>query len=143
MEQVAINKSGESGEGIAEFIHEFRAGGYPVTRVAEAVCRHCAGRAFRVAVDDDEGCAQRVCVACGAAAFIADSADYWAEADPGECECPCGGGEFAVSVGFALLDDEEVRWISVGLRCLTDNALGVYADWKIDYTPTKHLLDQA
>ncbi|MFI6305317.1 hypothetical protein ACIBCH_25865 [Amycolatopsis thailandensis] len=143
---MTIEQRGGSGDGVAElaeFILDFGAGGYPVTRVAEAVCRDCTGRAFRVAVDDDEGCAQRVCVACGVATFIADSAEYWAEADPEECECPCGGGEFAVAVGFALGDDEEVRWISVGLRCLTDDTLGVYTDWKIDYSPTKHLLDQA
>lgn len=36
--------------------------------------------------------------------------------------------------------DDEVRWVSVGLRCLTDGTLGVYTDWKIDYTPTAHLL---
>ena len=36
--------------------------------------------------------------------------------------------------------DHEIRWISVGLRCLTDGTLGVYTDWKIDYTPTAHLL---
>jgi hypothetical protein len=45
--------------------------------------------------------------------------------------------------GFALHDDGEVRWISVGLRCLTDNTLGVYADWKINYGPSDHLLSQA
>ncbi|MFI5896109.1 alpha/beta fold hydrolase [Actinoplanes sp. NPDC051513] len=39
--------------------------------------------------------------------------------------------------------DREVRWISIGLRCLTDGTLGVYADWKIDYTPTAHLLTSA
>jgi len=36
-----------------------------------------------------------------------------------------------------------VRWVSVGLRCLKDNALGVYADTKIDYSPSRHLLGQA
>jgi hypothetical protein len=36
-----------------------------------------------------------------------------------------------------------VRWISLGLRCLTDNTLGVYTDWEIDYSPTEHLLAQA
>ncbi|MGC5022533.1 hypothetical protein [Micromonospora sp. DT47] len=26
--------------------------------------------------------------------------------------------------------------MSVGLHCLADDTLGVYADWKIDYAPT-------
>jgi len=62
---------------------------------------------------------------------------------PGECRCPCGRGEVAVAVGFSLRDDGDVRWISIGLRCLTDNTLGVYADWKINYGPSGHLLSQA
>jgi hypothetical protein len=40
-----------------------------------------------------------------------------------------------VAVGFSLRDGGDVRWISIGLRCLTDNTLGVYADWKINYGP--------
>ena len=65
----------------------------------------------------------------------ADSAEFWDEADPGECACPYGGDTFAVAVGFSLRDGGDVRWISIGLRCLTDNTLGVYADWKINYGP--------
>jgi hypothetical protein len=80
---------------------------------------------------------------CRAATFIADSAEYWDQADPGECECPCGGDTFAVAVGIALRDEGDVRWISIGLRCLTDNTLGVYAEWKINYGPSAHLLTQA
>ncbi len=53
-----------------------------------------------------------------------------------------------MAVGFSLRDGGDVRWISIGLRCLTDNTLtdttlGVYADWKINYGPSGHLLSQA
>jgi hypothetical protein len=145
---VTIDKKGKLWRGedfadLAEYIRELQAEGYPVSKVVESVCNHCNGRAFRVLVDDTEGCAQRVCGGCGAAAFIAGSAEYWKDADPEACECPCGGGEFAMAVGFALRDDGDVRWISIGLRCLTDNTLGVYADWKINYGPSGHLLSQA
>ncbi|MFR9780329.1 hypothetical protein ACL02O_30285 [Micromonospora sp. MS34] len=68
------------------------------------------------------------------------SADYWQDADPDECVCPCGGEAFQVAVGFALRADGEVRWVSIGMRCTRDGVLGVYADWKIDYSPTDHLL---
>ena len=101
---MTLDKSGElwRGEGfadLADYIRHFQAEGYPVDQVVESVCTRCSGRAFRVLVDDTQGCAQRTCVGCGTAAFIADSAEYWDEADPGECRCPCGGGEFAVAVG--------------------------------------------
>ena len=145
---MTIDKSGKLWRGedfadLADYIRQFRAEGYPVSKVVESVCDHCSGRAFRVLVDDTEGCAQRVCVGCGAAAFIADSAEYWEDADPEECECPCGGDAFAAAVGFALGDDGDVRWISIGLRCQADNTLGVYADWKVNYGPSGHLLSQA
>ena len=62
---------------------------------------------------------------------------------PRASSCPCGGETFAVAVGFAMAADDEVRWISLGLRCLTGGVLGVYSDWKIDYVPTAHLLADA
>ena len=110
---MTLDKSGKLWRGedfadLADYLRHFRAEGYPVDQVVESVCAQCTGRAFRVLVDDIQGCAQRICVGCGTAAFIADSAEYWDEADPGDCECPCGGGEFAVAVGFSLHDDGEV-----------------------------------
>jgi len=145
---MAIDTSGQywRGEDLADltdYLHEFQAGGYPVVDVVESVCANCTGRNFRLTADDEEGCAQRVCVTCGAAAYIADSAEHADDADLQPCECPCGGDTFAVAIGFARRSDQEVRWISVGLRCLADGTLGVYADWKIDYSPTSHLLSSA
>jgi hypothetical protein len=92
---MALDKSGELWRGedfadLADYIRHFQAEGYQVDQVVESVCGHCNGRAFRVLVDDTEGCAQRTCIGCGTTAFIADSAEYWDEADPGECQCPCG-----------------------------------------------------
>jgi hypothetical protein len=144
---VTLDKSGDlwRGEGfadLAECVRAFKAGGYPVATVVESRCGGCDGRAFRVNVDEEEA-AQRICLACGAVVFIGDSAEHWNDEDFDECACPCGGEEFAVAVGYALFDDDEVRWISVGLRCLNDNVLGVYAEMKIDYSPSRHLLGQA
>ncbi len=131
---------GEDFDDLAACVRTHEAGGYPVAHVIELVCRQCAGTIFRVLVDDEEGCAATICQRCQAESAIADSAEYLEDADLGECACPCGGEEFAVAVGFAMHADNEVRWISVGLRCLTDGTLGVYTDWKIDYAPTAHLL---
>lgn len=144
---MALDKSrqlwrGDGFDDLAEFIRHFEAGGYPVATVVESRCAECDGRAFRVDIDDEEA-TRRMCLGCGAIAFIGDGADYWNEDDHDSCACPCGNEEFAVAVGFAFFDDGEVRWVSVGLRCLKDNTLGVYADTKIDYSPSRHLLDQA
>jgi hypothetical protein len=144
---VAIDRSGQYWRGedladLAEYLRSFQAGGYPIVDVVESVCADCEGRAFRLVADDDEGCVQRICVSCGSPSFIADSADAIEDADLQPCECPCGGETFAVAVGFARHSDQEIRWVSVGLRCLSDGTLGVYADWKIDYSPSAHLLAQ-
>lgn len=69
-----------------------------------------------------------------------DSADFLDDAEVEAAACPCGHEQFDVAVGYALFDDGEVRWVSVGLRCQRDGLLGVYADWKIDYSPSRHLL---
>lgn len=136
---------GESFDDLAEYIRLFDAAGERngVEKVAESVCAICGGGRFRVFLDDDGACVQRVCTSCGKEAFIADSAEHLDEADLGECECPCGGDEFAAAVGFSLTEDGEVRWISVGLRCLADGLAGVYAEWSVDYEPSRHLLEQA
>lgn len=128
---------------LATYIRAYRAGGYPVTHVNEHVCPACRGTAFRVLVDDEEGCAVAICEGCRAESPLADSAEHMADADLGECACPCGGETFAGAIGFALTAGNEVRWVSVGLRCLTDNHVGVYTDWKIDYEPTAHLLRES
>ncbi|MET9468211.1 hypothetical protein ABZY44_26330 [Streptomyces sp. NPDC006544] len=108
--------------------------------IVSSVCGGCGGRVFLVLFDDVEGGAERMCVGCGVHAFIADSEEFWEDADPGEAGCPCGSREFEVAVAFSLADDGLVRWVTVGLRCRRDGAVGVYAEWKIDYGPTDHLL---
>jgi len=142
---MAIEKSGEHWHGddlddLAAYVREFQAGGYPVDTVVECVCT-CGARTFRVNIDDGEN-TQRRCRSCGTVTFIGDGAEHWDDASAAESACPCGGDEFAAAVGFALTADGEVRWLSVGLRCLTDGTLGVYADLKIDYSPSRHLLTQ-
>ncbi len=121
------------------FLKDVTADGYPVGHVVEAVCA-CGGRTFGVEVGDEGECARRVCVACGEGAFIGDSDEYWDEVEPDGCACPCGGEVFELAVGFSLLPDGEVRWVTVALRCVADGEFGVYADWKIDYLPSRQLL---
>ncbi|MGS2617118.1 hypothetical protein ACVCAH_21725 [Micromonospora sp. LZ34] len=133
-------RAGTASAELDTYLRQFAAGGYPVARVVHAACVRCGGSDFGVRVDDDPGYAERTCHACGDRSLLLDAADVAEDADPGDAACPCGGERFDVAVGFALREDGEVRWVSVGLRCTADGVLGVYADWKIDYSPSGHLL---
>lgn len=131
---------------LAEFLQDYArtssAGRATVGSIVHARCAACAGTTFAVTVDDGEGFAARCCATCGVEFLMLDSADTAADADPGDAACPCGGEVFNVAVGFAFREDGDVRWVYVALRCVQDDLLGVYVDWKIDYGPTGHLLDQ-
>ncbi|CAM3202943.1 hypothetical protein [Stackebrandtia soli] len=112
--------------------------------IAGSVCAACGGRAFALDFDEVEGVAARECHGCEARAFIADSAEFWEEADTGTAVCfTCDGEDFEVAVAFTMGDDGTVRWITIGLRCTRDDTVDVFADWKIDYAPTDHLLTMA
>ena len=145
---MTIDRSGQWWTGtepadIDDYLTAFTADGYPATRVVHSVCAECQGQTFRIRVDDEEGCAERTCAKCGASQLLLDSQDALDDAELEDAECPCGGDVFNVAVGFAFRTDEDIRWVYLGLRCANDGVLGVYTDWKIDYSPTAHLLELA
>lgn len=118
----------------------YRAGGYAVDRVVPCVCR-CGADEFSVLFDDEVGVAARICAACGDEHGMLDSDDHFDDVEAVDmATCTCGGQKFTAAVGFALLPDGEVRWVSVGLSCTADRVAGVYVDWKIDYGPSSGLL---
>jgi hypothetical protein len=92
--------------------------------------------------DQEEGCARRICSACVQSEFIGDSAEVWEEAEPEKCICPCKGDQFEIGIAFSRRADGEVRWMTVGERCIRCGVLGSCVDWKIDYAPSQHLLTQ-
>lgn len=148
---MAIDKRGEYWKGtefadLAEYLAAYTEDGYPAEVIRQSVCT-CGHTVFRLEGDTVEGCARRTCDACGTAAFIAGSEEYWDEADPEPCVCPCRCRRFEVGVGFSLRQEGEgkgeVRWITVAERCVVCGVLGSYVDWKIGYSPSRHLLDQA
>ena len=60
----------------------------------------------------------------GVRAFIADSEDCSEEEEVNK-RCPCGADIFEIAVGFALREaKDDVKWISVGTRCIADGVLG-------------------
>ena len=143
---MGVDTSGEYWKGteaadIARYLTDFSADQYPVDVVRTALCS-CGSESFRVLADDAAGVAKRICISCGSEHFVCDSAEYSDEADLEECTCPCGRDEMNLAVGFALYpDNSEVKWLYIGLRCTSCGVLGCYADWKIAYEPSRHLLD--
>jgi hypothetical protein len=143
---VAIDENGDAVRGedaadLAEYLRDCEAGGYRVGRVVRAVCSGCGGAVFRLRADADEGCAERTCAECDKAALMLDSEDYWDGAAPDAVRCRCGGDLFEVAAAFSLRANGDVRWVSVGTRCIGDGHLDCPADWKIDYSPSADLLD--
>lgn len=132
---------GENVDDLREYVVAFTSQNYRADEIRQSVCKTCRCERFTLCVDDDEGCAQRSCRSCGLSAFIGDSEDFWEGAAPGDAACPCGAEDFEVAVGFSLLESGEIRWVSVGCHCVACGVLEVYVDWKIDYEPSRHLLD--
>lgn len=145
--RVAIERTGDKWRGehaadLAEYLRDFEAGGYRVGRVVPAGCSGCPGTVFRLRVDATEGCAERTCAECGKVALMLDSEDYWDGAEPEPVVCSCGSDLLELAVAFSLRANGDVRWVSVGRRCIGDGELGCPADWKIDYGPSADLLDR-
>jgi hypothetical protein len=145
---VVIDKSGRWWKGtefadVAEYLRTATAEGHPADEIVQSVCR-CGHTLFRLEGDRDEGCARRICAACGVQAYIADSDEYWDDAEPVTLVCvSCRGRIFEVGVAFSKRADGDIRWITVGERCVRCGVLGSFVDWKIDYGPTDHLLMRA
>ena len=143
---MAIDRSGQWWIGDAPsdldaYVSAFSAENHPSRTVVHATCASCGSTAFSVTLDDEEGCAVRTCASCGESRALLDSDEYLDDATLENAECPCGGSTFNTAVGFAFYDDsDDVRWVYLALRCTTDGVLGCYADWKIGYSPSAHLL---
>ena len=144
---MAIDKSGQWWKGadpsdIHSYLVDYSADGDPIAEFRPAVCT-CGSLAFHLDADDTEGAAQRTCTKCSQVHFICDSSEYWDEAEPERCACPCGAESMNIGVGFALYpDDHEVKWLYIGCRCTSCGVLGCYADWKVAYAPSRQILEQ-
>jgi hypothetical protein len=125
------------------FVREFGdAESNPADLVKLSVCVACGGTTFWLQCSEEDGVAKRTCGGCKHTVFIGDSEEHWDEADTGDAQCPCGKKSFNVAVGYCLDPHGEVTWMIVGAQCVHCNEIGVYADWSIDYEPTKVLLAQ-
>ena len=146
MERVALRTKGKFRYGDAqsdlrdELARYSRANAYPIEHFADAVCV-CGNTTFALSLDDDEGAAVRVCARCEREHPIGDSADYFEDAELGECACPCGGEQFEISAGVALYaESDNVKWFYIGCRCVACELVACYGDWKNEYEDYRELL---
>ena len=100
----------------------------------------CGSDTFTIKCDQDESVIGVRCEQCGAEKLIADSAEYWDDADPEDFECPiCKNRVYNTRVGFRRRRNGSVKWVYIGVRCTQCKALGSPLDWKIDYEPTDEM----
>lgn len=100
----------------------------------------CGGDTFTIKCDQDESVIGVKCESCGTEKLIADSAEYWDDADPEDFECPlCQNRVYNTRVGFRRRKNGSVKWVYIGVRCTQCKALGSPLDWKIDYEPTDEM----
>ena len=116
--------------------------GYPANYYADAACI-CGSKLFNLKLDDNEGAAVRICVACKSDHPIGDSSEYLTDAELEACECICGSDVFEIKAGVSLYEgSEDVKWIYIGCRCENCGLLGCYGDWKNEYIGFRKLLNQ-
>lgn len=144
---MVIDKSGTWWRGstpadLHEYLVAFTAESHPADEIRDCVCSGCGGRVFGLRGDGAEGCGRRTCRRCRRKEYIADSADIWSTARPRTCSCPCGSKDFNLAVAFALRSTGDVRWVTVGERCVACGILGSFVDWSIDYRDSADLLDR-
>ena len=145
---MAIDKNGtywkgEQFEDIAQYIREFAE--YVPEIINQCEC-DCGSRQFTVQHEPYQGFVKLKCAECGKVSFIADSAALEGKIRPKRLRCPCRKIKFEVGVGVSLRDpsnpDGDVKWVTVGVRCAECGILGSPADWKIDYSPSGHLVEK-
>ena len=138
---------GSEAKDVEEYLRALKPEGHPVhdTRVCQCTC---GSLDFGLRADRNEGCARKTCFKCGTKSFLGDSAEYWKDATPRTWKCTeCGSKVCNLAVGFSLYEADpgeaaDVRWISVGQRCVKCGTLGSFVDWKVAYGPSHHLLEQ-
>lgn len=138
---------GDGAEDIADYLEELGPGGHPVHQTVRSTCSDCSGHVFTIELDPSRVCARRTCVACGSLTYMLDSDEHWMDGDeedgPEVVVCPCGSDRFESSVGFSFLDDDVIRWVSIGIRCIQDGILGCCTDWQIRHGPgSRYLLSR-
>lgn len=54
-----------------------------------------------------------------------------------------GGHDFDLAVPYSLRPSGDVRWITIGVRCVACGVLGAVLDWPVYYARSRHLVNLA
>jgi ferredoxin-like protein FixX len=124
---------GTSAEDIeAEIVRYSTQNGYQAVQFRQSRC-NCGGVVFKLETDEDAGAARRVCVKCGEAHLMADSAEWADEAEFENHNCICDHERFVLVSGVATYESSnDVRWYYIGCLCANCQLVGVFADWKCE-----------
>jgi hypothetical protein len=142
MKSSSVRMKGADFKDLADCVRAVTEEGPPARIVLQSMCG-CRGILFGLEADPIEGCARRTCASCGGQAFLGDSEAHWSGAEPSRCVCSCGGDLFEIAVGFSFREDDEVRGITLGQRCVKCGEMDSPAGWSVDYAPTEHLLERS
>jgi len=121
---------------ILPYLQEVKPGGYAVHRVVLAKCQ-CGSTHFRLLLDEGDELAKTVCALCRNEAFVADAGEHWDGSLAEFFDCRCGASEFEAGLGLSIVDNEWVRWMSLGGRCVACGQLSAPIDWKSDLDLTE------
>ncbi len=126
----------------SEIVKYSESNGYVATHFATAKC-DCGSDVFELLMNEDEGVAARICVACEKEHGIGDSDTYFDDVEEvDEMQCTCDHKQFKIMAGVALYSDsQDVRWFYLGCECNQCGLAGVYGDWKNEYPNFQELLD--
>jgi hypothetical protein len=143
MAAVAITEAdgwavGETLEDLIEYATQQGAAGYDVHEVRVCTCAGCGGQVFSLHSDLEQQAAKRVCAACGAGHFIADSDEYFDDRTSAVTVCACEDetGEEReachLAVGFSLYPNGAgIRALAITTLCVSCGRLGYWDDWMI------------
>jgi RNase P subunit RPR2 len=133
-------RHGENAEDISKYLIEFTEHRANETKIVK--CKKCTADSFTFEFDEAEGAIEVTCDKCGEKWLLLDSDEFWEDCeDIAQAQCPeCECENFNVGVAFERRDDGDVKWVYVGARCTGCGLIGLFVDWKIDYSPTDDLV---
>jgi ferredoxin-like protein FixX len=96
---------------------------------------------FYVEADATESIARRRCLSCGTSRDSFDSGEHWTA--PRMWSCPtCGQSIAEVSAGLHV-EDDEVTWVALAVRCVECGTIAGVTDFNLDPTSVDEVAAQA
>jgi hypothetical protein len=112
----------------------------------QPACPKCRKHVFELRMLKDEGVAAVRCVGCQSHFLLLDSEDYWFDVIqtgyPRLTRCTCKNSTFRLQLDYRLRDDGDVERVALVTHCTACRQTQRRMSIKIDYSPTRRLLDK-